>query len=239
MKFIEFAIVTLLSLLVRVFGQCDNSAGCFPPTGNIALFRNISSSSTCGENGTTFFSSFNAGSGLEICSTDDPAVAYPASNINDNDTTTAWQSDTGVTNVTVQLDLEGPMRFENLTIIWSTPRPSAMFIERSSDFGITWMPYRYFATSCVNFFMINDTLITPDTILTSTEAVCTPMATTVFPFSGSEVVVLVLVVCGSVLQCVTFLYTITVHLFTIIFLSYRSHLMLPHTYFLGLQRKNS
>jgi len=198
MKFVEFAIVILLSLLVRVFGQCDNSAGCFPPTGNIALFRNISTSSTCGENGTTFFAPFGAGSGMQICSADNPAVAYPASNINDNDTTTAWQSDTGVTNVTVQLDLEGPMLFESMTIIWSTPRPTAMIIERSSDFGDSWVPYRYYSTSCENFFMINATLITPDTILTSTEAVCTQMAATFFPVSGSEVVVFVLVNNGSV-----------------------------------------
>ena len=186
MKFIELTIVTLLFLLVRILGQCDNSAGCFPPTSNIALFRNISTSSTCGENGTTFFTPALAGNGMQICSADDPAVAYPASNINDNDTTTAWQSDTGVTNVTVQLVLEGPMLFESLTIVWSTPRPSAMIIERSSDIGNTWVPYRFYSTNCVDFFMINSTLITRDTILVSTEAVCTDTESTVFPTSGSE-----------------------------------------------------
>ncbi|XP_065918231.1 laminin subunit beta-1-like isoform X1 [Dysidea avara] len=187
MKFIELTIVTLLFLLVRILGQCDNSAGCFPPTSNIALFRNISTSSTCGENGTTFFTPALAGNGMQICSADDPAVAYPASNINDNDTTTAWQSDTGVTNVTVQLVLEGPMLFESLTIVWSTPRPSAMIIERSSDIGNTWVPYRFYSTNCVDFFMINSTLITRDTILVSTEAVCTDTESTVFPTSGSEI----------------------------------------------------
>ena len=216
MKFIELTIVTSLFLLVKVLGQCDNSAGCFPPTGNIALFRNISTSSTCGENGTTVFTPALTGSGMQFCSADDPTVAYPASNINDNDTTTAWQSDTGVTNVTVQLDLEGPMLFESLTIIWSTPRPSAMIIERSSDFGNTWVPYRFFATSCLNFFMINATMIMPDTILDSTEAVCTEMEGTFFPTSGSEVVVHVLVIHDSVHKYMTRLCTITAHMFTVI-----------------------
>lgn len=198
MKLIELATVILLFLLVRVFGQCDNSAGCFPPTGNIALFRNISTSSTCGENGTTFFTQFgDVGSGVRMCLSDDPAAAYPASNINDNDTTTAWQSENGDMNVTVQLDLEGPMLLESMRVIWSTPRPSVMIIERSSDFGNRWVPYRYFATDCENAFMLNATFLSPDTMLSSTEAVCSEMGSGIFPTSGSEVVVLVLVINNS------------------------------------------
>ena len=114
---------------------------------------------------------------------------YPASNINDGNVSTSWQSDTGVTNVTVQLDLEGPMLFDSLRIIWSSLRPRAMVIERSSDFGRSWIPYRFFATDC-DFFMMNATFILPDTVLPSTEAVCTEMSSSIFPIMDNEVVAL-------------------------------------------------
>jgi len=185
-------VAAVMLVTVRVHGQCNNTAGCFPTIGNIALHRIVTATSTCGENGTTqfleFFSDESSGSGSQFmeCLADDPSLAYPASNINDEDLNTSWQSDTGVTNVTVQLDLEGPMLFESLRIIWSSPRPSAMVIERSSDFGRNWIPYRFFATDC-DFFMMNDTFITPDTVLPSTEAVCNEMNSSVFPLMESEV----------------------------------------------------
>lgn len=179
----------LLLLVIRINGQCDDTAGCFPATGNIALYRNVTATSTCGENGTTQFTNFgDVGSGLMECSADDPSLAYPASNINDNNLDTSWQSEIDATNVTVQLDLEGPMLFESLTIVWSTPRPSAMIIERSSDFGDTWIPYRFYATNCNNsFFMLDSVVITPDTILLSTDAVCTTINSSFFPLMNGTV----------------------------------------------------
>ena len=203
---------TLLLLVVRAMGQCNNSAGCFPAIGNIALYRNITTSSTCGENGITQFIPFGSdgSGGLMECLADNPSLAYPASNINDGRLDTSWQSDINMTNVTVQLDLEGPMLFESSIIVWSTPRPSAMIIERSSDYGLNWSPYRFFATDCSHFcmlyddlsFCINDTanttVITPDTILLSTDPVCTTMDSTVFPPMDSEVVVLLTIATGII-----------------------------------------
>ena len=195
--------VLLLFLAARAKGQCSNTAGCFPAIGNIASYRNVTASSTCGENGITQFTLFGSeGSGVLECSADDPSLAYPADNINDDYLTTSWQSEVGVTNVTVQLDLEGPMLFDSLRIVWSAPRPSVMIIERSSDFGLNWSPYRFYATDCSYFCMLDDTLsfcindtanitlITPDTMLPSTEPVCTIMDSTTFPPMDSEVVVL-------------------------------------------------
>ena len=195
-------VAALLLLTVSVKGQCNNTAGCFPPVGNIALYRNVTASSTRGENGATQFTVFgDDGSGsLMDCSADDPSLAYPASNINDNNLTTSWQSETNVTNVTVQLDLEGPMLFESLRIVWSTPRPSAMIIERSSDYGMNWTAYRFYATGCVVFFNMTPINITPDAIFNFTDAVCTIMDSQVFPPMDSEVVVL-LAIMHAVTQC--------------------------------------
>lgn len=186
-------LVAALSLLIAsVDGQCNNTRGCFPSIGNIALHRNVTATSTCGEDGVTRFTSFgDDGSGSGAQPMECLANDYPASNINDNNSDTSWRSDTGVTNVTVQLDLERPMLLDSLTISWSTPRPGAMIIERSHDFGRSWIPYRYYATSCVNFFMLNSTLITPDTIFPTVDAVCTIMDSSVFPLMDSEVVCIV------------------------------------------------
>ena len=192
---------TLLLLVAKTMGQCNDTAGCFPAIGNIALYRNVTTSSTCGENGTTQFIPFGSdgGGGLMECLADNPSMAYPASNINDGRLNTSWQSDINKTNVTVQLDLEGTMLFKSLIIVWSTPRPSAMIVERSSDFELNWSPYRFFASDCSHFCMLDDslsfcnngtaitTVITPDTILPSTDPVCTTMDSTVFPLMDSEV----------------------------------------------------
>lgn len=185
-------VAVLLLLTARVNGQCNNAAGCFPAIGNIALFRNITATSTCGENGITQFGTFfddgsGGGSGLMDCSASDPSLAYPASSINDNNPATSWQSDTYATNVTVQLDLEGPMLFESLRIVWNTPRPTAMIIERSADFGSNWTAYRFFATNCQNFAMLNHTTITPGTTFPSTDPVCTIMDSNFTPPMDSEI----------------------------------------------------
>ena len=187
-------VAALLMVAIRVKGQCNSTVGCFPAIGNIALYRNVTANSTCGENGDESFAElpYDGSGSLMVCSADNPSLAYPPSNINDGNLTTSWQSEINVTDdVTVQLNLEGPMLFESLIIVWSTPRPSAMVIERSSDFGSGWSAYRYFATSCENFFNMSSEIITPDKLFNSTEPVCTEMDSLFTPPTDSEVVSIV------------------------------------------------
>ncbi|CAL9704999.1 unnamed protein product [Knipowitschia caucasica] len=63
-----------------------------------------------------------------------------------------WQSQKGVSPVTIQMDLKGLFQLDNLILDFKGPRPQALMIERSSDDGRTWQPYVYMATHCPSAF---------------------------------------------------------------------------------------
>uniref|UniRef100_A0A672YKN1 Laminin subunit beta-1 n=1 Tax=Sphaeramia orbicularis TaxID=375764 RepID=A0A672YKN1_9TELE len=87
-----------------------------------------------------------------------------------------WQSENGVHEVSIRLDLETVFQFSHLVITFKSFRPTAMLVERSKDFGQTWKVFRYFAEDCsLHFPSVSSQ--TPDSI---DDVVCDSR------YSGSE-----------------------------------------------------
>ncbi|KAG8589225.1 hypothetical protein GDO81_006310 [Engystomops pustulosus] len=63
-----------------------------------------------------------------------------------------WQSENGVDAVSLQFDLNRKFQLNDVTLDFRSPRPAAMFIERSSDSGKTWQVYQYLAFNCAASF---------------------------------------------------------------------------------------
>ena len=165
-------------------GQCSNSAGCFPPVGNIALGRTVGSTSTCSSG--SQFCIFGLPSA--DCFPCNPNTTHSLSNINDNNNGSVWLSEIGSSsNITLQLDFEAPILFERTVLVWQSARPQSMVLERSHDNGETWIPYRYYSASCNSSFMLPNTTVTSDTVLSNTEAICTNVESRLFPVTNALV----------------------------------------------------
>lgn len=93
---------------------------------------------------------------------------------------TWWQAAQDAPSETIRLDLEATFYFTHLILVFKSPRPAAMVLERSQDFGETWMPYKYFAANCSATFGLEDDV-------SQRGAVCTSRYSSPFPCTGGEV----------------------------------------------------
>ncbi|XP_051517314.1 laminin subunit beta-2 [Myxocyprinus asiaticus] len=164
----------LLFLVLPVVAQDIPSAphgcmegSCYPATGNLLIGRaiNLTATSTCGLEGPEQYcivSHLQESDKCFICNSQESYDPYhrrnshPVENViyqrDSRAELTWWQSVNGEENVSIRLNLEAEFHFTHLIMKFKTFRPAAMLIERSSDFGRTWRPYRYFAYNCTKTF---------------------------------------------------------------------------------------
>ena len=151
--------------------DCVNEV-CYPGYGNILIGRQsqLFATSTCGLKGAERFCESRLCSECDsdplsrLCSECDSDPLFRGdqykyhaienvikSNTSDRDGFW-WQSENGVEEVAIQLDLESEMIITNVLMAFRSGRPSEMVIERSRNFGRSWYPYQYYSSDCSRSF---------------------------------------------------------------------------------------
>ncbi|XP_056603836.1 netrin-4 isoform X2 [Triplophysa dalaica] len=160
---------------------CENRV-CNPRMGNLAVGRPVRTISQCGLKSLERYCHYTMDRCVPHCEVCDASVthlAHPPASMTDSPfkhPQTWWQSAQGITIETLQLDLEVEFYFTHLIIIFRSPRPGAMAIERSQDFGHTWSALRLYAHNCSEVFNLED------------GHRCTEKYSTALPCSNGEVI---------------------------------------------------
>ena len=173
-----------ISLIPAVsHAQCSSTVGCFPPIGNLATGRTIQTDSQCSD-GDNFCIH-----GTTDCSNACNPSIHSIDSINDGNTGTAWISTIGPsgTNATLQLDFVEPVLFDRMSILWKSPRPRSMVLERSHDHGVSWLVYRYYSSSCQTDFQLMPMITVPSIQLSSTAPICTASQSSILGSTNEEV----------------------------------------------------
>ncbi|XP_077195210.1 netrin-4 isoform X2 [Paroedura picta] len=178
-----------MSTVVGVGSHCKTA--CNPQMGNLGHGRKLWTDTKCGGNATEFYCSYSENADLlckwpkcSKCNSMHAHLAHPPSAMVDSSfhlPHTWWQSAQGVRQEKIQLNLEAEFYFTHLIMVFKSPRPAAMVLERSQDFGKTWKPYKYFSTNCSAIFGLEDDVIKKG-------AICTSRYSSYFPCTGGEVI---------------------------------------------------
>ncbi|XP_045544446.1 netrin-4 [Salmo salar] len=184
--------------------RCAGRA-CNPPMGNLALGRGLLTQSVCGSNSTEPYCSYQqmfsstpsfhrdtscpATPKCSKCNAALPHQAHLASAMTDSSfryPDTWWQSAEGVETETLQLNLETEFYLTHLILVFRSPRPAAMLLERSQDHGRTWKTLRYFARDCEDTFGLAEEARVKEE--GESGATCTSKYSGAFPCTRGEVI---------------------------------------------------
>ncbi|XP_074913908.1 netrin-4 isoform X3 [Buteo buteo] len=192
-------LVSVLVLLVGATGAGLGSAvgtgspcekACNPRMGNLAHGRALRTETACGRHAAELFCAYTEDAQRRCklptcgrCGGAHAGLAHPPAAMADSPfrlPRTWWQSARDASRETIRLDLEAAFYFTHLILVFKSPRPAAMVLERSQDFGETWMPYKYFAANCSATFGLEDDV-------SQRGAICTSRYSSPFPCTGGEV----------------------------------------------------
>ncbi|KAE8615407.1 hypothetical protein XENTR_v10008507 [Xenopus tropicalis] len=185
----SFSLTAGLNSMVKIGSHCEKA--CNPRMGNLAIGRSLWTETTCGHNNTELSCTYQGyieqtctEPKCDKCNAALPRLSHPPSAMADSSfkiPRTWWQSAKDIHREVIRLDLETEFYFTHLIMVFKSPRPAAMILERSQDFGVTWMPYKYFSINCSATFAMEDDI-------QEKGALCTSRYSHAFPCTGGEVI---------------------------------------------------
>ncbi|XP_034724260.1 netrin-4 [Etheostoma cragini] len=165
--------------------RCVNHA-CSPPIGNLASGRTLITHSSCCGNSSFLHSACPHPPVTPHLRC--PEDTHPSAHMTDDPflhPDTWWASGAGTTmqeqQDEIRLDLEAQFCLSHVVLVFRSPRPAAMAIERSADFGKTWEVLKLFSHNCSMEFGLPDDFTQPGSL-------CTSRYTSATPCSGGEVI---------------------------------------------------
>uniref|UniRef100_A0A8C9G6C4 Netrin-4 n=1 Tax=Pavo cristatus TaxID=9049 RepID=A0A8C9G6C4_PAVCR len=185
-----------LSDPVRLQAFRCSGRSCNPPVGNLATGRTPSTLTTCGQNSTELYCSYSDQSLLHPashgcgqprctkCNANQPDNSHLPADMTDDffaNPMSWWQSAQGVHREEIRLDFETEFYLTHVIAVFKSPRPAAMVLERSQDYGQTWRPYKYFSVNCTATFGLQDDL-------TEEGSMCTSRYSDAVPCTRGEVI---------------------------------------------------
>nr|XP_040058995.1 netrin-4 [Gasterosteus aculeatus aculeatus] len=177
------ALCWLFLVLTRsaAVSRCEGHA-CSPPIRNLATGRILFTRSSCCGNSSLHH---------RTCVIPDllcPEDPHPSAHMTDDPflhPDTWWASAAGIgmqgEQDEIRLDLETRFCLSHVVLVFRSPRPAAMAVERSADFGKTWEALKLFAHNCSMEFGLPDDFTQPGSL-------CTSRYTSAAPCSRGEVI---------------------------------------------------
>ena len=85
-----------------------------------------------------------------------PSDAHPVGYLTDNNLGSTWQSPANISVVNITFSFSEQLNVSAVDLFFKSPRPRALAIEVSSDWGLTWRALQYYAENCQTWFGLPD-----------------------------------------------------------------------------------